>query len=76
MYPVLEDVEKIRVLVGLNVDKFTMDIIDQAKAQQLTVKQNLFKDWEKLRKPSRKKYGYAQMVGTAISAVPISAGMG
>ena len=30
MYESLEDVEKIRILVGLNVDKFTVKIIDQA----------------------------------------------
>lgn len=39
LYPALEDVEKIRVLVGLNVDKYTVDIIDQANAEQLTIKQ-------------------------------------
>ncbi|NLM06843.1 MAG: hypothetical protein GX219_07985, partial [Tissierellia bacterium] len=30
MYEALEDVEKIRVLVGLNVDRFTVKIIDRA----------------------------------------------
>lgn len=30
MYPAMKDVEKIRVLVGLNVDQYTVDIIDQA----------------------------------------------
>ena len=30
LYESLESVEKIRILVGLNVDKFTMKIIDQA----------------------------------------------
>ena len=39
LYPALEDVEKIRVLVGLNVDKYTVDIIDQANAEQPTIKQ-------------------------------------
>jgi len=39
LYPALEDVEKIRVLVGLNVDKYTVDIIDQANAEKLTIKQ-------------------------------------
>ncbi len=29
LYPAMESVEKIRVLVGLNVDKYTIDIIDQ-----------------------------------------------
>lgn len=31
MYEALEDVEKIRILVGLNVDRFTVKIIDRAK---------------------------------------------
>jgi hypothetical protein len=31
LYPAMEDVEKIRILVGLNVDKKTIDIINQAK---------------------------------------------
>jgi len=31
MYEALDDVEKIRILVGLNVDRFTMKIIDRAK---------------------------------------------
>lgn len=31
LYPALEDVEKIRILVGLNVDRFTVKIIDKAK---------------------------------------------
>ncbi|MCD7847746.1 MAG: phospholipase D-like domain-containing protein [Oscillospiraceae bacterium] len=30
LYPALEDVEKIRILVGLNVDRFTVRILDQA----------------------------------------------
>lgn len=30
LYPAMADVEKIRILVGLNVDKYTVDIIDQA----------------------------------------------
>ncbi len=33
LYPSLEDVEKIRILVGLNVDKFTVKIIDWAKEE-------------------------------------------
>lgn len=33
MYKALEDVEKIRILVGLNVDKFTVKIIDHVKAE-------------------------------------------
>lgn len=31
LYPAMEDVEKIRILVGLNVDRFTVKIIDKAK---------------------------------------------
>ena len=31
LYPALENVEKIRILVGLNVDRFTVKIIDRAK---------------------------------------------
>ena len=37
LYPAMEDVEKIRILVGLNVDKKTVDIIDIA--DQLTLKE-------------------------------------
>lgn len=37
MYPAMEAVEKIRILVGLNVDKYTVDIIDQAG--KLTLKE-------------------------------------
>ena len=31
LYPAMENVEKIRILVGLNVDRFTVKIIDRAK---------------------------------------------
>ena len=34
LYESLESVEKIRILVGLNVDKFTVKIIDQANQEQ------------------------------------------
>lgn len=37
LYPAMEAIEKIRILVGLNVDKCTVDIIDQA--EQLTIKE-------------------------------------
>lgn len=37
LYPAMEAVEKIRILVGLNVDKYTVDIIDQTN--KLTVKE-------------------------------------
>lgn len=37
LYPAMEGVEKIRILVGLNVDKYTVDIIDLA--QNLTFKE-------------------------------------
>ena len=33
LYPALENVEKIRILVGLNVDRFTIKIIDRAKEE-------------------------------------------
>ena len=33
MYPSLEDVEKIRILVGLNIDHFTVKIIDRSSMQ-------------------------------------------
>lgn len=33
MYEAMEDVEKIRVLVGLNVDKYTVKIIDKATSE-------------------------------------------
>lgn len=39
LYPALEAVEKIRILVGLSVDKYTVDIIDQANVERLTIKQ-------------------------------------
>jgi hypothetical protein len=33
IYEVMEDVEKIRILVGLNVDKYTVKIIDKAYSE-------------------------------------------
>lgn len=36
LYEALESVEKIRILVGLSVDKFTVKIIDQAKQERIT----------------------------------------
>ena len=30
LYPAMENIEKIRILVGLNTDKYTVEIIDQA----------------------------------------------
>ena len=33
MYDAMETVEKIRILVGLNVDKYTVKIIDKANAE-------------------------------------------
>jgi hypothetical protein len=33
MYDAMESVEKIRILVGLNVDKYTVKIIDRANRQ-------------------------------------------
>ena len=33
LYPAMENVEKIRILVGLNVDRFTVKIIDRAKEE-------------------------------------------
>ena len=33
LYPALETVEKIRILVGLNVNRFTVKIIDRAKEE-------------------------------------------
>ena len=42
MYEAMEDVEKIRILVGLNVDKYTVKIIDRANSEiayeSLTIK--------------------------------------
>lgn len=35
LYEAMKDVEKIRILVGLNVDKFTIQIIDQTFAPQI-----------------------------------------
>lgn len=44
LYPAMEDVEKIRILVGLNVDCFTMKIIDRTREEiefsKLTVKES------------------------------------
>jgi superfamily II DNA/RNA helicase len=36
LYPALQDVEKIRILVGLNVDKKTVQIIEKAGEEQLS----------------------------------------
>ena len=41
LYPAMDDVEKIRVLVGLNVDKYTVDIINQAD-QSITEELDFF----------------------------------
>lgn len=30
LYPAMENIEKIRILVGLNADKYTVEILDQA----------------------------------------------
>lgn len=35
LYEAMEDVDKIRILVGLNVDKYTVKIIDKANSQIL-----------------------------------------
>ena len=40
MYSAMEQVEKIRVLVGLNVDKKTVEIIDQANSEILSSKES------------------------------------
>lgn len=37
LYPAMQDVEKIRILVGLNVDKYTVELIEQA--ERLTIKE-------------------------------------
>ena len=39
LYSAMESVEKIRVLVGLNVNKRTIDIVDQAKTAPVTIKE-------------------------------------
>lgn len=40
LYPAMESVEKIRILVGLNVDKYTVEIIDKASHEgKLTLKE-------------------------------------
>ncbi len=36
MYPAMEDIEKIRVLVGLNVDGRTIQIIEKAESEQMS----------------------------------------
>ncbi len=36
MYPAMKDIEKIRVLVGLNVDEKTVQIIQQAQSEQMS----------------------------------------
>lgn len=36
MYPAMDDVEKIRVLVGLNVDRKTVQIIQKAEFEQMS----------------------------------------
>ena len=35
LYPAMQEVEKIRILVGLNVDKKTIEIIDKSKQETL-----------------------------------------
>lgn len=42
LYPAMEGIEKIRILVGLNVDRHTVDIIDQAAQPTLKEAQEAF----------------------------------
>lgn len=38
LYEAMESVDKIRILVGLNVDRQTVEIIDEAKKEPVTIK--------------------------------------
>lgn len=67
LYPAMEDVEKIRILVGLNVDKYTVDIINQA--EQITIKEakekfskNIENEFEKSDTSSEIEKGVRQFI--------------
>src|SRR5690606_13766708 len=73
LYPSLEEVEKIRVLVGLNVDSKTVQIIEQSKNEQLSlnrsskqVKENFKEDVTYEIKNSDDSHGIEQGIRTFI----------
>ncbi|WP_416198338.1 MAG: RNA polymerase-associated protein RapA [Sporanaerobacter sp.] len=73
MYPAMEDIEKIRILVGLNVDEKTVQIIQSAKNEQMSfdmshkeVKQEFTDDIVEEMKNSEDSYRVEQGVKTFI----------
>ena len=67
LYPAMESVEKIRILVGLNVDKYTVDIIDLANQPTLKEAQEQFskeveKEFEKSETNSEIEKGVRQFI--------------
>lgn len=73
MYPAMEDIEKIRILVGLNVDGKTVQIIQRAKDEQMSfdmshkeVKQEFNDDIVEEMKNSEDSYRVEQGVKTFI----------
>jgi phosphatidylserine/phosphatidylglycerophosphate/cardiolipin synthase-like enzyme len=78
MYPAMEDIEKIRILVGLNVDKKTVQIIQTAEDEQMTfdlshkeVKQEFSEDISEEMENSEDSYRVEQGVKTFIKWLQI-----
>lgn len=74
MYPAMEDIEKIRVLVGLNVDKKTVQIIQKSKDYEMSfkmshkeVKEEYKQDIEEEMQNSEDNYGVEKGVRTFIN---------
>lgn len=78
MYSSLEAVKHIRILVGLNVDKFTIDLIDKAKEEILYreisakegfefLSQNIRKEYEESEETSNVKKGAQKFIDWLLS---------
>jgi hypothetical protein len=78
MYPAMEDIEKIRILVGLNVDKKTVQIIQTAEDEQMSfdlshkeVKQEFSEEISEEMENSEDSYRVEQGVKTFIKWLQI-----
>ena len=54
LYKSLENVEKIRILVGLNIDEQTFDIIHQAEQTKLL--RDMFELWKQIKNEGLEEY--------------------
>ncbi|MEH6985398.1 phospholipase D-like domain-containing protein, partial [Priestia megaterium] len=50
MYPAMEGIEKVRILVGLEVDEKTIEIVEASKSEQLTIEMSHMEIKEGVRK--------------------------